>query len=491
MKKRGIKSKLTLYFGIFYSILFAFLTTIVILFSNSLLKTSLKRSRYDFVTLTFKEIAEAFVTTYQVAPLSFYEKILNLMKAGNELSKILIVSPQGRVLFDSDEINSITSSDTLFPVEKLKNFEITALSNSYTEYIVPILSDKGILSRVIVYKFSNSSLKRLSLILGVVAVLAYIFLLQTALHIVSLILKPFTLNIERLKSVAESIESGNYSVRANIVSGDELQYLSDAFNEMLESIEKYIYNLKSMVRELELRDKSREEVLAKVSHEMRTPLTASIGYTELMRNGKLGPLTQEQIQALEIIERNLKKLEQDTRKLIAGSKLALEHPKLDLTHVNLEYLVETILQDFQADLEKKNVKVRTELKVKSLVSDYEQLNYILNNLISNAVKFTPPGGEIEIGSKRASNADEHLKNIIWVFNSGTRIPDEEINKIFEPFYQVSEGPKREHPGMGLGLYIAKKSVEVLKGRISVENQQNGITFYVYLPESYDEEGPHN
>jgi signal transduction histidine kinase len=293
--------------------------------------------------------------------------------------------------------------------------------------------------------------------------------------------KPIVDNIIKLKRVAENIEKGDLTVRSSISTNDEIQFLSDTFNEMLESIASYIYNLKSMVKELEERDRARQEILARISHEMRTPLAVCLGYVDLLKNKKFGNLTEKQEETVNIIFNNLKRLENEVFLLLRSSQLALNAYKVEIKDFDLNQLIEKILVNFSTDIKKKDLTVETYFEDNIMTSDEEHVYYILSNLISNAIKFASENGTVRISSKKENINDlKYFK--ISIFNTGKTIPEKEIPKIFEPFYQIEKQDKSGIPGVGLGLYIVKRSAEILKGKIEVNNWDNGVEFIVFIPE---------
>ncbi|MEO0265571.1 MAG: HAMP domain-containing protein, partial [candidate division WOR-3 bacterium] len=293
MKFRTIRSKILFYIGVFNVTLFAIIVTIILVFSNIFYKRTFRENAKVVVNLTRTEISEIFQSYFVSSPLRFKEKISSLLESHPSLEQILIISPNGKIVFDSDELKGLTYTTGLAEKYKIKNFETSELENECLDFVVPVLNDRGILVNTIVYRFSKSPIRKFRNFVIIFSLLAFSVLAGFGIFYVTLVTKPIVKNIEELKKIAENIEQGNYSVRSNIKSHDEIQYLSDTFNSMLESLVTYIYNLKSMVHELEQRDRSREELLARISHEMRTPLTVSIGYIDLLKTGKLGSITDK------------------------------------------------------------------------------------------------------------------------------------------------------------------------------------------------------
>ncbi|MGB9824776.1 MAG: ATP-binding protein [Candidatus Hydrothermia bacterium] len=435
----------------------------------------------NVVNLTLTSVNDAFQSYFFSSPLRFHEKIANLINTSYHLEQILIVSPQGNIIFNSEVLKGIPTEKEYALPRNIRRFEIYESRNEYLEYIVPILNDRGIFMHSIVYRFSKKPILQFRNLLIITAILMYFTLVVLNVINVTLTTKPIVDNIIKLKRVAENIEKGDLTIRSSISTNDEIQFLSDTFNEMLESIASYIYNLKSMVHELEERDRARQEILARISHEMRTPLTVCLGYVDLLKNKKFGNLTEKQEETINIIFNNLKRLENEVVLLLRSSQMALNAYKVEIKDFDLKQLVEKILENFSTDIKKKALTVETHFEVNKMTSDEEHVYYILSNLISNAIKFASESGNVRISTKK--KWIDHVEYfVISIFNTGKTIPEKELPKIFEPFYQIENQEKSGISGVGLGLYIVKRSVEVLKGQIEVNNWDNGVEFIVYLPE---------
>ena len=224
---------------------------------------------------------------------------------------------------------------------------------------------------------------------------------------------------------------------------------------------------------------AKAEFLAVMSHELRTPLNAISGYVDLLSLGVDGPLTNKQRTALARIQLN-------ERHLLALIDDVLSFVKLEAGH--LELGIEAVLvDDVLATLE---ALVRPELLRKELSfscdpcydglsvrADPEKLRQILLNFLANAIKFTAPGGRITVG---AEDRGELVR--IWVSDTGIGIPSDQIARVFDPFFQVEQGPTRRYPGIGLGLAIARDLSHAMGGEVRLDSTVGvGTTISVLLP----------
>ena len=265
---------------------------------------------------------------------------------------------------------------------------------------------------------------------------------------------------------------------------DHLMAVARQMSVALENRELF-YNLQASRNELEHANKVKDEFLNVMSHELRTPLGIIIGYSTLLREQQLGPLTKGQEDGIGVIQRNSKELFtmldsiMNATKIEAGSMIP---EKETVSPVEL-FAELKVLYDFPT-----GKKIRFEWKFSEtlppLWTDARKLRQILTNLINNAVKFTDEGSiVISAEEKLEGNDGCHLRWIEFrVSDSGIGIPAEERDKIFERFHQVDSSATRSFEGVGLGLYIVKSFAEMLKGQISVSSEVgHGSTFTVRIP----------
>jgi signal transduction histidine kinase len=230
-------------------------------------------------------------------------------------------------------------------------------------------------------------------------------------------------------------------------------------------------------RLLEL-DRLKDEFLSLVSHELRTPLTSIRGYLDLVLDEEAGELNDEQRRFLQAVERNSGRLLRLVGDLLFvaqadAGRLSLERAKVDLAEL-ASHCVEGAAP---AATEKSVTLVLRVDQVPALVGDRGRLAQVLDNLVSNALKFTPEGGTVEVRTGRDGDFVT-----IEVEDTGIGIPAEDQPRLFERFFRSSIAHEQAIPGTGLGLAIVKAIVEAHWGRISVESSEGrGTTFRVELP----------
>ena len=226
-------------------------------------------------------------------------------------------------------------------------------------------------------------------------------------------------------------------------------------------------------------DRAKSDFLAVMSHELRTPLTAIAGYAELLRSGIYGPLAGSQRKAMDRIERS-------ERDLLGLIDAVLTFVKLEKGELMVRSEEVPVTDAFDAvepligpDVREKRVVVERALAGPRLAvqADRKGLEQILGNLVSNASKFTADGGVITLGAERV---DGRVR--IWVRDTGVGIADEDMHRVFQPFFQVESGTTRRFGGIGLGLTIARDLAHRMGGDVTIAPAEGGGTMAsVILP----------
>jgi signal transduction histidine kinase/CheY-like chemotaxis protein len=222
----------------------------------------------------------------------------------------------------------------------------------------------------------------------------------------------------------------------------------------------------------------KDEFLATLSHELRTPLNAILGYARLIRSGMLE--TGKQARALDTIERNATMLTQIVEDILDVSRIITGKIRLNIQPVDVPAVIKNALETITPAAEAKHLRVHTILdpRASPVSGDPDRLQQIVWNLVSNAVKFTPKGGRIQVVLERI---DSHVEML--VSDTGVGIKPEFLPFVFERFRQGDATTAREHAGLGLGLAIVRHLVELHGGTVSAESggQGQGATFRVRLP----------
>ena len=225
-------------------------------------------------------------------------------------------------------------------------------------------------------------------------------------------------------------------------------------------------------------DRMKDDFVASVSHELRTPLTSICGYLELLRQGDAGELNAQQHQFVSIVERNADRLLRLVGDLLFVAQVEAGKIALDLGPTNIELLVRQAVDAARPAAAEKEIEFHLELGgLEELRADRARLGQVLDNLISNALKFTPPGGRVSVSTAR--NADSM---VIEVSDNGMGMSEEDVSQLFERFFRTTSATRQGIQGTGLGLAIVQAIVEAHDGLISVESMPGeGTIFRVELP----------
>jgi signal transduction histidine kinase len=276
--------------------------------------------------------------------------------------------------------------------------------------------------------------------------------------------------LERPIRIATLVTAVRSALRARLRQLDLRDYLA----ERLESEEA----LRRARREAEIANRAKSNFLTTMSHELRTPLNAIAGYTELLLLGIAGPVTDQQRQQLERIEKSERHLLALINDILNFAKIEAGHLKVDIRPINLSYAVHE-LEAFVAPQLKAKSHRYVEIIEPSLIveTDAEKVKQILLNLLSNAIKFTKPGGEITVSARRVGD-DVHVA----VADNGEGIPPDKADAIFEPFVQVGRAFNTPQEGTGLGLAISRDLAQRLSGDLTCNSEPGvGSTFTLILP----------
>ncbi len=331
-----------------------------------------------------------------------------------------------------------------------------------------------------------------------------------------LVSRRITVPLRRLGEASRGIAAGDYTRRAELDRGDELGSLASAFDTMAAEVEAahealrlqydQAHRLADDLRESNARlteakdlaerarsqaeaaSRVKSEFLATMSHEVRTPINAIIGYTDLLQLEVPGPLTEEQRTQLE-------RIRMSGRLLITLVDEVLDLARIESGRLQVEDraaragdAVEEAVAVVAPEADRKGVRLRRacggdpDLRY---AGDPQRVNQILINLLSNAVKFTPADGRVSVSVERETRGEDGDSSewvCVVVEDTGVGIPPEQLDRIFEPFVQGQGGYTRVHGGVGLGLAISRRLARMMGGDIDVESEPGyGSRFSLRLP----------
>ena len=276
------------------------------------------------------------------------------------------------------------------------------------------------------------------------------------------------------RSVVSAVQTAIRSRQRQYQIRDQMEAIRIAQNERQQLLESE----RAARQEAERAGRIKDEFLATLSHELRTPLNAIFGWTQLI---KLNPSDAEAIsEGISVIDRNVRLQTELIEDLLDMSRIISGKVRLDMRRVQLPDVIDTALDSAMPALSAKNIRLEKVVAsgVEYVSGDPGRLQQVLWNLLTNAIKFTPKGGKIQVLAHRVAS---HLE--ISVTDTGEGIAPEFLSQLFERFSQADASTTRNHGGLGLGLSIVRHLVEMHGGTIRAESPGvgQGATFVVSLP----------
>lgn len=253
--------------------------------------------------------------------------------------------------------------------------------------------------------------------------------------------------------------------------------------QRMAALEAELQEARTELAELRSRDVLKTQFLSNISHDLRTPLAAIITHAEILRDGILGPMSPRQLESVTGVITGGKQLLDMVGEILTYARAAANRLHLVLTDFDLRDVVQQASRINEAVARRRSLTVATEmaLTLPPVVADLEKVTHVLNNLIGNAIDFTPPGGHVWV---RAWHGEDNGRaaHFIEVGDDGIGIAPEHQQFVFDEFAQVDSSASRQHHGTGLGLTIVRHLVELHGGRIWVESKAGeGSRFIFTIP----------
>ncbi len=298
----------------------------------------------------------------------------------------------------------------------------------------------------------DSSVTTVVIAAAVVAVLASIGL---AIVLARILAKP----LAEIGSAARRIADGDYAARVPRDGPEEVASLADSFNQMASSLEH--------------QEAMRRDFIANAAHELRTPLTSLQGYLEALRDGVI-VADRATYESLHEEAERLVRLSRSLDALAEGDA-GTSPPRIQ--DLDVAGAINSAVELATPAIERAGLRLVAEIPVVLRArGDSDRLAQVLANLLSNAVRYTPPGGVITVRAERRPG-----DVLIAVLNTGEGIPPEDLDRVFERFYRVEKSRDRARGGAGIGLAIVKQLVEQAGGRVGAESRDGLTRVWFSLP----------
>ena len=310
---------------------------------------------------------------------------------------------------------------------------------------------------------------------GTMIVLLYVLLGIGVFSVSFLLLQSRSMRyISRISSAMREISEGDLNITLDVEGDDEFADMAENLNNMVEELRQ----LMDKERESE---RTKNELITNVAHDLRTPLTSIIGYLELL-SGPVKLNEEMQKKYLDITYKKSKRLQKLIEDLFGFTKLNYGKISMKVSKVDIVKLLSQMLEEFYPNFMEKNLayELQSNVTAKVITADGNLLARLFDNLINNAIKYGSEGKKIIV---KVDATDTVVT--VSVTNFGYVIPKEELPLLFEKFYRVEQSRSVNTGGTGLGLAIAKNIVDMHGGTIGVTSDLNGTVFTVKLKVDFD------
>ena len=280
-------------------------------------------------------------------------------------------------------------------------------------------------------------------------------ILAIGMYIIS---KNLTNPLVKLSNISKEIAKGEYSKRVEKTNTlDEIGVLENNFNIMIDVIEDNI-------KELKFLNESKQRFIDSLNHEIKTPITSIIGYSDLLLKSKVNE--EMKIKALSYINSEAKRLESLNSTLL--KLILIREEKDEMIKINMNEVISNSVSMLSYKLEQKNIKVEMNIEDEQIYADKQLIVVLISNLMDNAIKASYENSEINIYGYIEKNNNYILK----IKDYGIGIPKEDIDKVLEPFYMVDKARTRKNNGVGLGLTICSEICKIYNISINIESELN-------------------
>src|SRR5688500_5327694 len=317
-----------------------------------------------------------------------------------------------------------------------------------------------------------TGLRRVAEELGTPLALGALLWLTVVTALAALVIfRPAAARLRAVEEAARRFGEGDLSARAPEIGGDEVAAVATAFNRMAA-------DLAARQAQLVEADRARRQLFADVSHELMTPLTAIRGYAETLGLPQFLPASKEGQRAVKVIHEEGERIERLVKDLLDLARFGAGGISLALENVDVDEIFERVSERHAQAAQEKSVVIEIEPHEDDirLVGDPHRLEQALQNLASNALRHTPPGGRVRLGASR-----ERGQIKLTVADTGVGIPEQHLPHVFDRFYKADQS--RSQAGSGLGLSIVKAIVERHGGTVSARSRPGaGAVFEIVLPD---------
>lgn len=277
----------------------------------------------------------------------------------------------------------------------------------------------------------------------------------------------------KINDTTKKIAHLDFTEKIPITSKDEIGDLSKNINALSNKLHSHIGQLEQDIEKERKLENTRKEFISGVSHELKTPLSIMKSCISILKDGVAEHKKEYYFQAM---EREVDKMDTLILDMLELAKFESGTYKMKKDVFYIDTVIEDICEHLSVDIEKKELHVHKNICSFEVVANQSRIEQVIVNFITNAIRYTPNKEDIII-----STIDEKDRIKVCIENKGTHIEEEQLDKIWDRFYRVDAARHRSQGGTGLGLAISKNILELHDAEYGVENTEDGVLFYFYLP----------
>ena len=462
------------YFRIFFTTLLSctlFLGVAMLAFSG----VNYASQRQQLLKTAAEKTAEQAAETWNGNTFRYVEVRKTLLKASADYGvDVFVTDGEGKILCCSEKEchhGETASRASLKALRKNGSYSgggyFRGLTGGDADFIngVPVRTADGVSG----FAFATTSMKPLFSYLYE-TLFTYLFsvlvMLLAAFVVIYTTTTQLTAPLQEMSRAAQRFGKGDFDARVKVEGSDDIAVLAGSFNQMAESLAEF--------------EKNRRSFVANVSHDLRTPMTTIGGYIDGILDGTIP--REKQDDYLKIASEEVKRLSRLTSSLLQVMKLEENRKEdIELVSVDAREIIINILLNLEQRIEEKKIFIPDlELPDVAFVrANRDMFHQVIYNLLDNAVKYTPAGGEINLSLRE----EEDQKTVISIYNTGRGIAREEQASIFERFYKTDKSRSIDRSGTGLGLYIVKMLTTGMGGTVEVDSDGESYTRFTVTMET--------
>ncbi|QDZ98786.1 sensor histidine kinase [Lysinibacillus fusiformis] len=411
----------------------------------------------EYLQIPLLNFGQDIVLIFDTMP---FQEADNLLSQMNQLKSydVYVYDEAGKMKAYGDAPSDKLVDVTKTQVRDVLDGKVVQVNPNVSSGLVgmPLTTDKGTKAMFIEPKAVSSASFALTVILNFstyALVIGSVVFLIAAMFLV----RP----IKKLTKATRHIAGGDFNVELNIKQSGELGVLARSFEEMA-------YDLQQL-------EQMRKEFVSNVSHEVQSPLTSISGYALALKQVDL--TVKEKNRYLDIIMAEAQRMSKMSDSLLKLSLLESKAPPMQPVSLSLDEQIRRVIVAIQPQWMTKNIHFNLQLQSMYVMADYDQLNQVWTNLLTNSIKFSKDGDTIKISMSQDA---QHV--LVRITDTGIGISQEDQKRVFERFFKADRSHSPKYEGSGMGLAIVKQIVSLHKGDVRVESELGqGTTFIVTLP----------